>query len=274
MKRSALVGAALFAAVAAIFAVGITTASAAPKLHFSPVFVSIADGSAVEGQMGALKLSVVKPLAPQAGLPNTHIYWKTISGGTGMLGTDYASQTGLKTLVPGQVTADVVVGGLDDNIYQLSHTFKVQIWSDDPWVIFTRNTATFTMLDNDTKPTAYIGDQSPSWVYEGGDLTWTVSLSNPSYQPVTVSLDGGNNIWTTLLPADYDGTMPTSVTIPPYASSTSFTIHTHDEITQTYKVMWIWMTGVTNGSMPAYDYGNSADQLDCWGYGTVWDEGY
>jgi hypothetical protein len=38
--------------------------------------------------------------------------------------------------------------------------------------------------------------------------------------------------------------------------------------------MWIWMTGTTNANMPAYDYGTPADQLDCWGYGTVWDEGY
>jgi hypothetical protein len=32
---------------------------------------------------------------------------------------------------------------------------------------------------------------------------------------VTVRLDGASNVWTTLLPADYDGTIPTSVTIPP-----------------------------------------------------------
>jgi hypothetical protein len=27
-----------------------------------------------------LKLSVVKPLPPQAGLPETHIHWKTVAG--------------------------------------------------------------------------------------------------------------------------------------------------------------------------------------------------
>jgi hypothetical protein len=214
MKRSALVGAALSATVAAILTIGITTASAAPKIYFSPLYVSIADRSAVEGQMGAPKLSVVRQLSPLPGFPDTHIYWKTVGGGTGMPGTDYASQSGVKTLVRGQVATDVMVGSIDDNIYQLSH------------------------------------------------------------QPVTVRLDGASNVWTTLLPADYDGTIPTSVTIPPYASSSSFTIHTHDDITQTYKVMWIWMTGTTNANMPAYDYGTPADQLDCWGYGTVWDEGY
>ena len=274
MKRCALVGAALAAAVAAIFVVGIGGASASPKFYFSPLYVSIADGSAVEGQTAVLKVSVARPLAPHSGLPITHINWKTIGGGTAMLGTDYGAQSGLKTLAPGERATDIVVGSIDDNIYQLDHTFKVQISSPDPWVIFTRDTATFTIHDNDTQPTAHIGDKAPAWTYEGGDLTWTVSLSNPSYQPVTVKLDGGANVWTTLLPADYDGTIPTSVTIPPYQSSLSFTIHTHEDITDTYKVMWIWMTGVTNGSLPAYDYGNAVDQLDCWGYGTVWDEEY
>ncbi len=273
MKRSAVLGAALAAAVAAFFAVGIAGASAshAPKVSYQPIYVSIADGSAVEGQTGALKLTVTKPMAPQSRI-YTHIYWSTVPGGSAMLGTDYAAQNGAAMLAPGQIASDVLVTNIDDNIYQLDHTYKVHIWSDDPWVIFTRDTATFTIHDNDVKPTAHIGDQTPSWVYEGGSLTWTVSLSNPSYQPVTVKLDGGVNAYSTLLPADYDGTIPTSVTIPAYGTSASFTIHTHDNITQTYKVMWIWMTGVTNGFMPAYDYGTAADQLDCWGYGTVWDD--
>lgn len=275
MKRSALVGAALAAAAAAVFTFGIAGASAshAPKIPYQPVYVSVADGSAVEGQVGVLKLTVTKPFPPLSDVV-THIKWTTIGGGSAMLGTDYAVQSGTVPLVGGQVAGAVQVGSIDDNIYQPDHTFKVQISSPDPWVVITRSTATFTIHDNDLQPTAHIGDQKPSWVYEGGSLTWTVSLSNPSYQPVTVHLDGGDNVWTTLLPADYDGTIPTSVTIPAYGTSTSFTIHTHDDITQSYKVMWIWMTGVTNGFMPAYDYGNAADQLDCWGYGTVWDEGY
>jgi len=258
-------------AVAAVFAVGVAGASAShpPKISYQPMYVSIADGSAVEGQTGVLKLTVTKPLAPLSGV-TTHINWQTIGGGTAMLGTDYAKQTATATLAPGKVSGDIVVNSIDDNIYQLDHTFQVQISSPDPWVIITRGTATFTIHDNDTMPTAHIGDQSPSWIYEGGSLTWTVSLSNPSYQPVTVKLDGAKNVWTDLLPADYDGTIPTSVTIPAYESSVSFTIKTHPNITATYKTVWIWMTGVTNGFMPAYDYGNTVDQLDCWGYGTVW----
>jgi hypothetical protein len=141
--------------------------------------------------------------------------------------------------------------------------------------VITRSTATFTIHDNDKQPTAWLLDEKPGWTYEGGSLKWIVNLSNPSYQPVTVSLDGGVNAYSTLLPADFDGTIPTSVTIAPYQTSASFTIYIHPDLTfanpNVPKVMWIWMTGVTNGFMPAYDYGNAYDQLDCWGYGTVWD---
>lgn len=218
MKRSAVLGAALTAAAAAVFAVGVARASASPLPNTLVVYASIADGQAGEGQAGTLKLSLVKPRTTTVFL-STHVFWSTVGGGTATLGTDYAAQNGMLTLSPTQLSGDIPVKSLDDNIYQPDHTFKVLIWSPDPWVVITRDTATFTIHDNDTQPTAHIGDQAPSWVYAGGDLTWTVSLSNPSYQPVTVSLDGGVNRDSTLLPADYDGTVPTSVTVPAYQSS-------------------------------------------------------
>ena len=267
MRRSALLLAALAVSLAAALAVGVARGAPLPPPPpmNTPLYVSIGDGQATEGALGAMKITAwgVLPAGEKA-----DIYWSTTSGGSGKLGLDYATQSGEYEMAAGSVNC--MVRGLNDTIYEPNRTFKVHIWSPDRFVVITRSTGTFTILDDDPVPTAHIGDQSPSWVYEGGDLTWTISLSNPSYLPVTVSLDGADNVWTTLLPADYDGTIPTSVTIPEYGSSASFTIHTHTGITSTYKTVWIWMTGVTNGKMPAVDYVDAGNQDDCWGYGTVW----
>ena len=53
-----------------------------------------------------------------------------------------------------------------------------------PWVIITRDTGTFTILDDDPVPTVSIGDAGA--VTEGQALTFPITLSNPSYLPVSV----------------------------------------------------------------------------------------
>lgn len=226
MKRGALVGAALIAAVAAIFAVGVGGASGAatsPKIGYTPLYVSIGDGQATEGSLGAMQIKAWGTLAPGV---KAEIYWSTTSGGTGTVGFDYLHQEGSYDMAAG--TINCMVGSVNDNIYEPNRTFKVHIWSPDGFVVITRSTGTFTILDNDPIPTVSIGNAAA--VTEGSALTFPITLSNPSYLPISVNVDShaaGTS-------ANWDGndvaTTPSAgALIPAYATGASHVIQTKDD---------------------------------------------
>jgi hypothetical protein len=223
MKRSALVGAALVAAVAAIFAVGIGSASGAAPPPYTPLYVSIGDGQATEGSLGAMQIKAWGTLP--AGV-KADIYWETTSGGTGTLGLDYLHQEGEYAMAIG--TVNCMVGSVNDNIYEPNRTFKVHIWSPDGFVVITRSTGTFTILDNDPIPTVSIGNAGT--VTEGSALTFPITLSNPSYLPISITVDShaaGTS-------ANWDGndvaTAPAAgALIAAYGTGTSHVIQTNDD---------------------------------------------
>lgn len=267
MRRSALLWTALVASFAALLAGGAFAGVHKPGVNDKPyVYVSIADVSAVEGTTAAMTItsSRIMPFPIE-------VYWKTANG-TGSESIDYPAQTGKAVIPAGKTSTTCLVSSKADSMYEPNRTFRVQLWSDDSVVRLARSEAVFTILDDDPVPTVHIGDQAPSWVYEGGDLTWTVSLTNPTYLPVDVSLDPFN-VWTTLGLDDYTGTLPTSLHFAPGETVKTFTISTLvDEVQEpAAEAVWIHLTGATNSTLPSVDYVSAADQTDAWGYGSVWD---
>jgi Calx-beta domain len=225
MKRSALIGAALAALLAAVFAVGVSVASASapPTIHYTPLYVSIADGSGVEGAFGVMRITAWGSLPRGV---TADVYWSTTTGGTGTAGFDYAAQSGSYAMGTGSVNC--LVNSIDDTIYEPNRTFKVHIWSDDPLVVVTRGTATFTILDNDPIPKVSIGDAGT--VTEGSALTFPITLSNPGYLPVSVSLARGAGTSANFDDNDVTGHSTASPTIPAYSTAgTSFVIQTKDD---------------------------------------------
>ena len=226
MKRSALVVAALAAAVAAILVVGVGGASGSAPPSSMKVFVSIGDGQATEGIKGPMHITVQRAFGTSIVLP-FDLYWSTVPGsGTATQGFDYAAQNGEYENLSGSI--DCMVGSIADNIYEPDRTFQVHIWSPDPWVVITRDTGTFTIQDDDPVPTVSIGN-APT-VTEGQDLVYPITLSNPSYRPVSVNVDshaaGTSANWDS---NDLAATPAAEATVPAYDTESSFVIQTEDD---------------------------------------------
>jgi hypothetical protein len=254
MKRSTLIGTALAAAVAAIFAVGITGASGAigpppPPPSYTLLYVSIGNGSAAEGDYGVMQITA-RGSVPAA--TQSHIYWYTTNG-TATEGLDYAAQSGTATLDWNGLVTNCSLNSAHDNIYEPNRAFTVHIWSDDPWVVITKPTAMFTILDDDPIPTVSIGDAGT--VTEGSALTFPITLSNPSYLPVSVNIARGAGTSANFDDNDITGHSTASPTIPAYSTvNTSFVIQTTDDnVYEGPETVVAHLNSATNATIGAAD---------------------
>ncbi len=254
MKRSALIGAALAAAVAAIFAVGIGGASGAigpppPPPSYTLLQVSIWNGSATEGVDGTMQITA-RGSVPAA--TQSHIYWYTTDG-TATAGLDYAEQSGTATIDWNGLVTNCSLTSFDDNIYEPNRTVTVHIWSDDPWVVIAKPTATFTIFDDDPIPTVSIGDAGT--VTEGAALTFPITLSNPSYLPVSVNIARGAGTSANFDENDITGHSTASPTIPAYSTAgTSFVIQTKDDdIYEGPETVVLHLSSATNATIGTAD---------------------
>jgi len=123
--------------------------------------------------------------------------------GTANAGSDYTQATGSLTFAPGETTKTITVNVLDDSVFEGSEAFKV-VLSNASGANLTVAESTTTIQDNGTGTTPpgvtptddtpkVSGVSSPS-ATEGGDLSFTVSLSNPSTSttPLTLKLTDGS----------------------------------------------------------------------------------
>jgi hypothetical protein len=122
--------------------------------------------------------------------------------GTAAAGSDYAATAGTVTFAPGQTsrTVDVLVSG--DTLHEANEQFSLLLSNPTNAVFGTTAGGTGTITNDDAAPTAAV--DSPA-VAEGDsgttDLTFTVSLSNPSGTALTVNYSTANV--TAIAGADY-----------------------------------------------------------------------
>jgi hypothetical protein len=153
----------------------ITDNDAAPTLSINDVAVDEAAGNAV----------FTVTLSPVSGQQVT-VQYATANGSAAAPG-DYAATTGSLVFPAGTPSQTIGVPIVDDDILELSETFKVNLTGATAAKIV-RKSGTGTILDNEPKPTISIADQSSS---EATAMLFTVSLSAPSPLPVSVQ-------WTTV----------------------------------------------------------------------------
>ena len=160
----------------------ITDDDATPTLSINDVTVNEAAGTA----------TFTVTLNAASGQTVTANY--ATSSGTATSGADFAAASGTLTFAPGVTTQTVSVSILDDDVFEVSETFLVALTAPVNATI-ADGSGTGTILDdgtggggtdNDT-PTLAVTDIN---VLEGTDnfAVFTVSLSNPSTTPVSVSL--------------------------------------------------------------------------------------
>jgi CSLREA domain-containing protein len=171
--------------------------------------------------------------------------------------TAVTTATGLGTIPAGETTTTITIGTNNDTIYEGGNeTFTVTL-SDPPTnATIADGTGTGTIQDNDTQPTISINDVTQ---IEGNGpgttgFLFTVSLSNPSYQTITVNYatqDGTTNPATA--GSDYVAIATTPLTFNPGETSQTVTVlvngDTTHEADETFFVNLTNPSNVTSGDM-------------------------
>jgi hypothetical protein len=114
--------------------------------------------------------------------------WYTTVGGTAKPKTDFQATTGAIVIPAGQTTGTIAVPVLGNTKYEPDKTFSVRLTKAND-VALGRGyaEAVGTITNDDSRPTISIADASMVEPAKGtAKMVFTVTLSNPSYQAITV----------------------------------------------------------------------------------------
>ena len=141
----------------------------------------------------------------------------TLSG-SATNGSDYSSLPGTVNFAAGVSSATVTITPTEDNIFEGTETAILTLATGAGYILGTTTSATVNITDNDPQPTISINDVS---VTEGNsgttNATFTLTLSHPSSQPITVNYATADGTATT---ADLDYNAATvTVTFAPGETS-------------------------------------------------------
>ncbi|SDD06044.1 Calx-beta domain-containing protein [Pedobacter soli] len=143
-------------------------------------------------------------------------------GGSATSGADYTAIGTTVTIPAGQTTATVTVPVLDDNIAEGTETVILTMTAatSNPSVTASTTPASINITDNDTA-VATIAAGTPG--NENGPVngTFTVTLSNPSAQPTTITYTLGG---TATEGSDYSTIVTKTITIPAGQTTGTITI--------------------------------------------------
>ncbi|MFM9963794.1 MAG: Calx-beta domain-containing protein, partial [Planctomycetaceae bacterium] len=174
----------LSAAAGATIAKGVAQATirdndAAPNL-------SISDVSLTEKANTATAAKFTVKLSSASAVPVTVDF--TTAAGSATEGADYQASRGTLTFNPGETSKTITVQTNDDSVHEASETFFVTLSNAMQAAILDAQ-GRGMIKDNDKAPKLSIGDVT---VIEGTTAEFTVSLSAPSGQAVTVNYATAN----------------------------------------------------------------------------------
>ena len=172
----------------------------------------------------------------------------TISG-TATNGTDYQTLPGTVIFATGKDTAAIDLNVIDDNIFEGAETAILTLTANAAYTLATTNTATVNIADNDPQPTVSISDVSTKEGDNGStNATFTISLSNPSTQSITVDYTTSDG--TAKAGTDYTKVTTTTITFAPGETTKTVTVgvigNTVVEPDKTFKVN---LSNVTNATL-------------------------
>ena len=203
--------------------------------------ISIADAGATEG--GALVFEV--SLTPVSGRTVT-VPWTTQARPAGMgaasSGSDYTQASGTLTFSPGTTTAQVEVVSLTDDVAEADETFLVQLGTPTNAAL-DDSTAVGAIRDDDGLPRVFIADTTVD--EDAGPATFSVTLSHPSSQPVTVEYNTADGTATD--PDDYAPDQARTLTIPAAFTGGEISVFIADDaLAEGTETFTITLTGPVN----------------------------
>ncbi|HEY2838782.1 MAG TPA: Calx-beta domain-containing protein, partial [Pirellulales bacterium] len=154
----------------------------------APPAVSVSDASVTEGTAlsGTTPMTFNVSLSAPSSKTITVAY--LVSPGTATFGNDYNGTSGVVTFLPGQISQSIVVNIVPDALNEANETLQVALSGPTNASLGEQSTATGTILDDDVQPSLSVSDASAVEPGTGtSDMTFTVTLSAPSGQTVTVN---------------------------------------------------------------------------------------
>ena len=95
---------------------------------------------------------------------------------------DYDAVAGVAVFEPGETLAEVVVDTIDDSSYEQLEQFTLELHGLSASITAGDLEAIGIIAENDSQPTISVADMSAE---EGQPITFTISLSHPSYQTIS-----------------------------------------------------------------------------------------
>ena len=203
--------------------------------------ITIADAAATEGT----PLSFEVRLTPFSGRTVT-VPWATEARPPGVdsasPGTDYTAATGTLTFAPGTTTARVEVATLPDDASEADETFLVHLGTPTNAAL-DDSTASGVIFDDDGLPRVFIADTTVN--EDDGPAIFTVTLSHPSSQPVTVKYNTADG--TAEDPDDYAPDLERTLTIPATFTGGEISVFiADDDLTEGTETFTITLTDPVN----------------------------
>ena len=200
---------------------GVASATGTILDNDAPPTVSINSVTVAEGNTGTTDMTFTVHLSGASGQPVTVLV--SPQSGTATSGVDFATSPSTITFQPGETDKVFVVKALGDNVFEPDETFNVVLSNPSGATLGTAS-GVGTITNDDATPTLSIGDVSQDEGSGGGNtvFNFTVNLSGPADQPVTVDLATADG--TALAGTDYIAKTQT-LTIPAGQTSATFSVN-------------------------------------------------
>jgi Ca2+-binding RTX toxin-like protein len=183
--------------------------------------ISINDVSQSEGNAGTTAFTFTVSLSDASGIPVT-VDYQTADGSATTADNDYQAASGTVTFAPGDTSEPITVNVVGDNKFEPDEDFFVNL-SNPTNAAINDGQGRGLIQNDDPIPAISINDVAEDEGHFGPiDFVFTVSLSNPSYQTITVDYATADGT-ATVADADYQPTAGT-VTFAPEETSKNVTV--------------------------------------------------
>lgn len=212
----------------------------------APATISINDVSVAEGNFNSLSATFTVSLNGPSEKAVTVQY--ALEPGTATAGSDYFNVSGNVEFPVGTVTRTISVGTIPDNVFEPDETFVVNL-SNPTTATIADGQGQGTITNDDPQPTVSVGSAFRTEGAQGtsGDATLSVTLSNPSFQTITVSYATAND--TATAGSDYVATSG-SVTFNPGEITKSIAVSvTGDNVDEQHETFFVNLSNPTNATI-------------------------
>jgi Domain of unknown function (DUF4347)/Calx-beta domain/RTX calcium-binding nonapeptide repeat (4 copies) len=243
INLSDVVGATIAAGNAGIGELTITNDDTRPTIRIS-------DANANEGEAGTFTITL-----SNASSEVVSVNYSTNDGTATIADSDYTEVSSTTiSFNPGEITKTFTVNTTADTKFETDETLSVNLSTPTNGTLIAgaASVGELTIRNNDTRPVISIDDVA---VDEGGTATFTISLSNPSFETVTVSYSTSNGT-ATIADSDYTAIASTLVSFNPGETSKTFTVNTtQDNKLERSETVNVTLNAATNATIAAANAG-------------------